>query len=117
MRLALIAVLVIASSAAANPQVASDGSDLSRIGRGDFSIKLTLVTQSKLPSAIVSQRRECAHGVFWDVRMSPEGAIGIKTDGSAYTVLVTDAAKGAVNDGKPHAIRITRVKGALSIDI
>src|SRR5438067_1881323 len=86
--------------------------DLSNVGTGDFHVAFTISTTAHQSSAVIGQRAACAHGVFWDVRMSPEGMLVVETDGGDYTVLT---ASSSVNDGYPHDIAITRMQGTLAI--
>src|SRR5262249_43170173 len=91
--------------------------DLSGIGTGDFHISFTLTTTATVLSAVLGQRGICDKGPMWDVRLTPQGELEVETDDTDvnnYTLIYT---VGAMNNGLPHAVKIARVSGALTVTV
>jgi hypothetical protein len=93
------------------------GDDLSNIGTGDFRIAFTFTTTAPGVSALFNQRAVCDHGDFWDIRLGNRapGGLNIETDdGRHYSEVSTEA---PLNDGRPHAIVVSRIGGEFSVDV
>lgn len=90
-------------------------STLAGVGEGDFSITFTITTVFADPMAIASQRVGCADGSsFWDLELSSSGGVVFTAnDGASSQPPVSLEAGNSVNDGKPHAVLITRRAGEL----
>jgi hypothetical protein len=87
---------------------------LSGAGTGDFSIAFTIATTTTLQMAIANQREGCADGSsFWDVIVDSSGGVVVTMNDGTASHLVTLEAGNSVNDGKPHAVLITRKSGRL----
>jgi hypothetical protein len=94
--------------------------DLSNIGTGDFRIAFRIqATAVATVSAVVSQRGACSAGIYWSIRMYPNGTLVVETDnnterpGGYYNYPGTIA----VNDGAPHDVVVTRTSGNLAIRV
>lgn len=89
---------------------------LANVGAGDFTIRFVITTAARVLSTVVYQRSICAGSDLWDVRLAANGTLEIATDdlGGHFTLFNTVA---TVNDGRPHAVVITRVAQVLSARI
>ena len=91
--------------------------DLSNIGTGDFRISFTVTTTQTTELALVNQRSVCDYGMFWDIRMQPNGFVSAETCDVANAASYVGLLAGAhpINDGKPHDVLVQRAGGVLSI--
>jgi len=110
------------------------GNDLSNIGTGDFCISFTLTTTQMVATtigttAILNQRAVCnSSQEFWDIRAGL-GAADAGMAASWLSIEIVDATGDdmgiggsgtffvVLNDGRPHAVAITRVSGAVTISV
>jgi hypothetical protein len=86
---------------------------LTNAGTGDYAIAFTITTTDHQHAAVISQRSGCFHGLFWSIRMSSEGMLGLETDDNDvhYSVAYTTT---PVNDGNPHQVVFQRVNGTVT---
>jgi laminin G domain protein len=108
---------------------------LSNIGTADFHISFTVKTSQAGFAALVSQRKTCLLGDYWDVRMA-DGHIQVETDdtdGANHWTQLCAAVEGSdagrctsvapanlpppVNDGQPHRVVISRSSGSLQASV
>jgi len=89
--------------------------DLSNVGTRDFRISFSLTTSQGSLSALVNQRSNCGHGMFWDIRLS-SGALEIETDDGQNYMQFTTSGR-AVNNGQPHAVLVRRTSGLVTVQI
>jgi hypothetical protein len=108
---------------------------LSNIGTADFHISFTVKTSQAGFTALVSQRKTCLLGDYWDVRMA-DGHIQVETDdtvGANHWTQLCAAVEGGdagrctsvapadlpppVNDGRPHRVVIWRSSGNLQASV
>jgi hypothetical protein len=88
--------------------------DLSNIGTNDFRVSFGITTSQSQFSAIANQRSVCAHGVYWDIRMTSGGLIAAETDDAVhYTPLTSAGAR--INDGRLHDVVLQRSGGTLTV--
>jgi Laminin G domain len=90
--------------------------DLSNIGTADFTITVTVTTTQTGTVAIVNQRAVCNGSDFWDVHLQ-DGDVQAETDDGLMHHTTVNTPGPAVNDGKPHAIRVQRRNELLTVSI
>ncbi len=101
-----------ASTCHYTPQATCTG-DLSHVGLADFEIVFTLQTTAIKGSGVVSQRAECGHSFFWDVRVG-QGLLAAELDDGSGGYAACFGTT-LVNDGNPHTVVLRRVSEKLSI--
>jgi hypothetical protein len=89
--------------------------NLSQFGQHDFRIAFTVQTTGT-NMEVLGQRAVCSNQQMWDVRIGAAGTLLVETSdgGSAYSAISSTI---PVNDGRPHAVLLSRGNAWISIQI